>query len=462
MLIIKQAGRRSARRLRRVVDVRPGETKALAWAWLYVFALFLAYYVMRPIRDELGVAGGVRNLPWLFTGTLLAMLVVNPLFAWSVRRWTRERFVAIAYRFFMLHLLVFAALLWSANPALQVWVGRAFFIWVSVFNLFVVSVFWSVVVDTFTAAQGKRLFGVVSAGATLGGAAGAAITSGLVEGLGQHGLLLVPVVLLEVALFAARRLSRLSGRTVASGQPRRPLTNASLDGGVLAGISHTVRSPYLLAIAAFVALPTSLATLLYFLQATVAATHFTNPAERTAFFASLDFWVNLCTFVLQMFVTGRLMRWLGVAALLCVLPLASMFGFAAIASFPTLAVFVVVQVARRVSDFALTRPAREVLFTSVSPEDRYKAKNFIDTVVYRSGDQIGSWAHAGLMSLGLGMPGVAIVAAPFAALWLALAYWLGRRTERPGQPAPAAHALALVRRESASSVGRSRRDRGAG
>lgn len=431
MLKLKRPVRRLTKQLRRVVDVRSGEARALAWSWLYVFALFLAYYVLRPIRDELGVAAGVRNLPWLFTGTLLAMLLVNPVFAWSVRRWTRERFVAIAYRFFMANLLIFAALLWSANSAQQVWIGRAFFIWVSVFNLFVVSVFWSVVVDTFSSAQGKRLFGVISAGATFGGMAGALATSGLVERLGAHGLLLLPVALLEVAVFAARRLSGLS--RVAERQADS-LATSPIGGGILAGVSHTVRSPYLLALAVYVLLHTSLATLLYLMQAAVAAAHFPSSATRTAFFADLDFWVNLFTFVLQMFATGRLMRWLGVAALLCVLPFASLVGFAAIASVPTLTVFVVVQVARRVSDFAMSRPAREVLFTSVSTEDRYKAKNFIDTVVYRSGDQIGSWAHAGLMFLGLGMTGVAIVAAPVAALWLALAYWLGRRCEKEGKP----------------------------
>lgn len=440
MLKIKWPVRRLKKQLQHMVDVRRGEARALVWSWLYVFALFLAYYVMRPIRDELGVAGGVHNLPWLFTGTLLAMLLANPVFAWSVRRWTRERFVAIAYCFLMANLLIFATLLWSANSVQQVWVGRAFFIWVSVFNLFVVSVFWSVVVDTFSSAQGKRLFGIISAGATLGGMAGALATSALVDRLGAHGLLLLPVALLELSVFAARRLSALN-----SGPEERvdPLANSPVSGGALAGISHTVRSPYLLALAAFVLLHTSLATLLYLLQATVAATHFTNSASRTAFFARLDFWVNLSTFALQMLVTGRLMRWLGVAALLCVLPLASLFGFGAIASFPTLTVIVVVQVARRVSDFALSRPAREVLFTSVSMKDRYKAKNFIDTVVYRSGDQIGSWAHAGLMFLGLGMSGVALVAVPIAALWLMLAYWLGRRCEMGARPFLSARPIAL-------------------
>ena len=416
------------RALRRVIDVRPAEARALAWSWLYVFSLFLAYYVLRPIRDELGVAGGVRNLPWLFTGTLLAMLAVNPLFAYAVRRWPRERFIAIAYRFFMLNLLAFMVLLATATPEQHVWIGRAFFIWVSVFNLFVVSVFWSFVVDVFDGEQGKRLFGFLAAGATMGGIAGSWLTSGFVERLGQHWLLLASILLLEVAVFAARRLSHVSdafGRPVQGEDPHGPV-----GGGIFAGMTHTFRSPYLLGIAFFILFYSVTSTFLYFQQATIAEANFPTRAARTAFFADIDFWVNVLTLVIQLFLTGRLMGWLGVALTLSVLPLFSVAGFAALAASPTVAVFVVVQVARRVSNFALARPTREVLFTSVPREDRYKAKNFIDTVVYRGGDQVSAWAYAGLLALGLTMTGIAIVAVPLSAAWLVLSLWLGRRQEK--------------------------------
>lgn len=419
---------RLAQGLRRIIDASPAEARALAWAWLYVFALFLAYYVLRPIRDELGVAGGVRNLPWLFTGTLLAMLAVNPLFAYSVRRWPRERFIAIAYRFFALNLLIFTMLLTLATPEQHIWIGRAFFIWVSVFNLFVVSVFWSFIVDVFDAEQGKRLFGFLAAGATLGGIAGSSLTSGLVERLGQNWLLLASIILLEVAVFASRRLSRVSDafqRPVQGDDPHKPV-----GGGIFAGMTHTFRSPYLLGIAFFILFYSVTSTFLYFQQATIAEANFPNRAARTAFFANIDFWVNVFTLAFQIFLTGRLMGWLGVAAMLCALPLFSVAGFAALAASSTVGVFVVVQVARRVSNFALARPTREVLFTSVPREDRYKAKNFIDTVVYRGGDQVGSWAYTGLMGLGLSLTGIAIVAVPLSAIWLALSFWLGRRQER--------------------------------
>lgn len=433
---VPAARARFASWLQRALDVRPAEARALAWAWVYVFALFLAYYVLRPIRDELGVAGGVKNLPWLFSGTLAAMLAVNPLFGWAVRRWPRERFVALTYRFFMANLVGFLVLLAVATPAQHVWIGRAFFIWVSVFNLFVVSVFWSFIVDVFDAEQGKRLFGFLAAGATLGGIVGSAVTSGFVEKLGQHWLLLASIALLEVAVLAARRLGAVCAafrERTAGEEPERPL-----GGGVLAGLTHTLRSPYLAGIAGFMLLYTLTSTFLYFQQATLAEQHFPERAARTAFFAQIDFWVNTLTLVCQLLLTGRVMGRLGVVATLAALPVFSVLGFGALAWAPTVAVFVVVQVARRVSNFALARPAREVLYTAATREDRYKAKVFIDTVVYRGGDQLASWGYAGLVALGLGLTGVAVVSVPLSLGWLALSVWLGKQQARSGAAMPRA------------------------
>jgi AAA family ATP:ADP antiporter len=371
------------------------------------------------------VAGGVRNLSWLFTGTLLAMLAVNPLFAYLVKRWPREQFIAIAYRFSMLNLLVFMVLLWMATPEQHVWIGRAFFIWVSVFNLFVVSVFWAFIVDVFDAEQGKRLFGFLAAGATLGGIAGSSLIAGFVERIGQTWLILASILLLEVAVFASRGLSRVSdtfSRPASAGDPHRPL-----GGGIFAGITHTFRSAYLTGIGGFILLYTITSTFLYFQQAEIVVANFPSRAARTAFFAQIDLWVNAATLLIQLFLTGRLMGWIGVGATLCALPLLSIGGFAALATSPTVAVFAAVQVLRRVANFALARPAREVLFTAVPREDRYKAKNFIDTAIYRAGDQIGAWSYAGLLALGLSLTGIAIVAVPLSALWLGLGFWLGKR-----------------------------------
>src|SRR5207244_2016191 len=205
------------RLLGRVIDVRREELPALFWCWLYIFAVLSSYYIMRPIRDEMGVAGGVNNLQWLFTGTLLGMVVLNLPFAYLVKTLPRRRFIPLTYRFFALNIILFAALLYVADPAQTVSVGRAFFIWVSVYNLFVVSIFWQMNVDLFSPEQGKRLFGFIAAGATLGAIVGSALTATLARLVSPIVLLLGAALLLEVAVFAVGRLSRLS--PVLSRQP---------------------------------------------------------------------------------------------------------------------------------------------------------------------------------------------------------------------------------------------------
>src|SRR6185312_11393369 len=198
------------RLLNRIIDVRPSEMPALAWAWLYIFSLLSSYYILRPIRDQMGIAGGVKNLQWLFTGTLIGMLVLNVPFSYLVKTFPREKFIAISYRFFIVNILLFAVALYVATPEQTIWIGRVFFIWTSVFNLFVISIFWQMIVDVFASEQGKRLFGFVAAGATLGAIAGSAFTVSTVEHMAQGYLMLGAAIMLEVAVFCVRRLSRLS------------------------------------------------------------------------------------------------------------------------------------------------------------------------------------------------------------------------------------------------------------
>lgn len=423
----------AGRLLGRMIDVRPAEVAVLGWAWLFVFSILFAYYVLRPIRDEMGVHGGVQNLAWLFTATLLSMLAVNPAFSALVKRLPRVRFISVTYRFFMLNLAVFAVLL--ALPGDQVWLGRVFFVWTSVFNLFVVTVFWAFMVDVFDARQGKRLFGFLAAGATLGAIAGSSLTAGLVEHVGTTWLLAASIVLLEVAVFAVRRLSRLSEamrRSAAPGEQQE----TPIGGSVLAGLTHTLRSPYLLNICAFILLYSITSTFLYFQQASIVSTGFPDRAARTLFFARVDLMVNLLTLAIQLFLTARILRWFGVALTLGTLPLISALGFAALAMAPAIAVLVAVQVLRRAGNFALARPAREILFTVLPREDKYKAKSVIDTVVYRAGDQVGSWSYTLLSWAGLGVAGIATVAVPLSLLWLVNGLWLGRRQERLAGPEP--------------------------
>jgi ATP:ADP antiporter, AAA family len=401
-------------------EIRPQERRALGWSLLYVFAVLSAYYVLRPIRDEMGVQGGVENLPWLFTGTLLGMIALNPLFAALVKRLPRVRFISLSYRFFAANLLLFAALFALASPEQNLWLGRAFFIWLSVFNLFVVSVFWALMVDVFDSDQGKRLFGFIAAGATLGAIAGSTITASFVRELGATTLFFASILLLELAVFAVRRLS-----------PKRQAgEEAPIGGSVFAGIFHTLRSPYLLNVCLFLLLFTVTSTFLYFQQATIARDYFTDRGSRTAFFAQVDLLVNVLTLAVQLLFTARILRRFGVALTLGVLPLFTLMGFAALAAAPVVAVLVAFQVLRRAANFALARPTRELLYTVLPREDKYKAKSFIDTVVYRAGDQVGSWSYLLLSAMGLGIAGVAVVAVPLSALWLLNSLWLGRRQAR--------------------------------
>jgi AAA family ATP:ADP antiporter len=422
------------RMIRRAVDVRPEELGALGWSWLYFFAVLSAYYVIRPIRDEMGVAGGVNNLPWLFTGTLVGMAIANPAFAALVARLPRLRFVSATYRFFMANLLLFFALLHMLPAEQQVWVGRIFYIWTAVFNLFVVSVFWSFMTDVFSTGQGKRLFGFISAGGTLGGIAGSSLTAGLAGLLGPTNLLLVSILLLETAVFSVRRLSRLSERLrLDAGEAAQERV---IGGGTMTGIKHAFSSPYLLNIGVYMLLFTVLSTFLYFQQASIVDQMIADRTARTVFFARVDLLVNVLTLGAQMFATGRVLKLIGVTATLGILPALSAVGFFTLGLVPTIAAVVSFQVLRRAGNFAFARPTREVLFTVIPREDRYKAKNFIDTVVYRAGDQIGAWSYALMGLFGLGVAGSAMVAVPISAAWLLNAIWLGRRQERLaiGQP----------------------------
>jgi AAA family ATP:ADP antiporter len=295
-----------------------------------------------------------------------------------------------------------------------------------VFNLFVVSVFWALMVDVFNSEQSKRLFGFISAGATLGAIVGSSITASLAGHVPPTYLMLGSAVLLEIAVFSVRRLSRLSDVL-----HRRPAAadEAPIGGTALSGLTHAFKSPYLVNVSIYILLYAITSTFLYFQQAEIARQAFANRGARTAFFARIDLWVNILTLAAQIFVTGKVLRSFGVAFTLATLPVLSVAGFTALAVTPTLVILVIYQVLRRAGNFAFARPSREVLFTVVPREDKYKAKSFIDTVVYRTGDQVGAWSYAGLSFVGLGIVGIAIAAVPISLAWLVNGLWLGRKQE---------------------------------
>ncbi|MDB5642577.1 MAG: hypothetical protein JWN07_1894 [Hyphomicrobiales bacterium] len=412
----------------RFADIRPGEAAATLWSFVYFFCLLAGYLILRPLRDEMGIAAGRDTLQYLFTATFFVMLAASPLYAGAIARLPRRRFIPLVYRFFIANLLVFWALLtFGVEPT---WTARVFFVWVSVFNLFAVSVFWSFMADIWRTEQGKRLFGLIAAGGTAGTLLGSALTLGLTGVMAPVNLLIVAAVLLEAAVFCAIRLERAAqARAEASASDERR-SGQAMGGDMLAGFRLILGSRYLGGIALWVALLSLAGTFLYFIQQDVVRAASSDPATRTRIFAAMDLAANLLTLALQFVVTGQLIKRLGAGPAAAALPLVFAAGFTGLFLAPGLAAIIVVQTLQRTINFAFSNPAREILFTSVAREEKYKAKNLIDTVVFRGGDVVWSWAFTGLLGL-VGSPlRVAALAVPVMIGWAGLALALGRRQEK--------------------------------
>lgn len=411
----------------RAPETRPAERRAAHLAFAYFFALLASYYLLRPIREEMGIRGGVGALHWSFTATFVALLVAVPASSALFARVPRVRAVPLVYRFFLLHLALFAAAF--ATGAWPLAVARAFFVWLSVFNLLVVTVFWSLMADLFTAEQGRRLFGRVAAGGSLGAIAGSATAGLLVGALGLAGVVALAAVLLEVAARCAIALARAPPRPAARAEePDGPRgEGAPVGGTALSGVAVVFRSRYLLALAAQLLLFTFGSTFLYFEQARIVSAAIPEPARRAALFAGIDLAVNVGSFAVQALAAGPLAVAFGLAPALAAVPLLTAAGFAALAAAPSPWALGAVQALRRVGHYALERPARDVLFTVVPREQKYKSKGFIDTVVYRGGDALAAWSQSALAGLGLAARELALAGVPLAALSLGLALWLARR-----------------------------------
>ncbi|MFO0581914.1 MAG: MFS transporter [Anaeromyxobacter sp.] len=416
-------------------QVRAGEGAAVGWAFTYFFCLIGSFYVLRPIREEMGIRGGVDQLQWSFTATFLVMLVAVPVYSALVARVPRARAVPIVYAFFAACLVAFHVA-FRIDPHQPV-VARTFFTWLSVFNLFVVTVFWSLMADLFTSEQGRRLFGLVAGGGSAGALAGSALTGSFVHAVGVANILLFSVALLAGAAFCATRLAawaRASGRGVAPGARDAD----PLGGSAWSGFAAVVRSPYLLGAAALMLLFTLGSTFLYFQQARIVAQAFPDPATRPALFAWMDFAVSLGSLGFQTLATGPIAATFGLLPALTVVPLVTTAGFLVLAAVPGLWSLVAFQGLRRISEFAFQRPARDVLYTVVSRDEKYKAKSFIDTVVYRGGDTLGGWAFEGLKALGLSASALALSAVPFAVGSIFVGVWLAREHARRERAAPGA------------------------
>lgn len=407
------------------LGVKRDELVPLAWAFTYFFCLLCGYSILRPVRDEMAIEGGLKHLPWMMTGTFLTMLAATPLFGWLSARCSRYRLLLTVYIFFITNLLAFYALMTShLHPE---WVARGFFVWLSVFNLFIVSVFWSFMDDLFTPEQGARLFGMIAAGGSSGALLGPLFTTGLTFVFPIPVLMVASSLFLGACIGCVYRLERW-GRE--RSEHHLPQKGEPLHGSFLAGVRLTFSSPYLLGICGYLTLLTMTATFLYLEQTRLVSEYLDQPETRTRLFSTLDFTTSLLTWLTQVFVTRRLIDRFGLVAALLFLPTISLVGFLGIALWPSLALYVVFSVLRRVGEYALSKPAREVLFTVVSREEKYKAKNFIDTAISRGGDASTAWLVTALKTLGATATHIAWALLPLMLVWAWVATVLARQKER--------------------------------
>jgi AAA family ATP:ADP antiporter len=426
----------------KLFDIRREEVPALAWAFCYFFFLLCAYYVLRPVRDEMGIQGGLHNIQWLWTGTFVGMLIVTPLFGWITSRWPRRTFLPVVYLFFIANLVLFYFAMLSESLDKQ-WVAASFFIWLSVFNYFVVSVFWSFMTDIFDSTAAKRLFGAISAGGSIGAMTGPIITATLVKQVGIPNLLLISAALMGCAIVCVVGLGRWA-RNASQDSRNKDADEKAMGGSVLDGIRLAARSRYLLSICGYMFLLQALGTFFYLEQVRIMAETISSSAERTQLFAQLDLAVNTLTLFTQLFATGALLKRFGVVVCLSIVPALCIVTLGVTAFWPTLMVISIGTVLRRACEFAVGKPAREILFTVVSRAERYKSKNFIDTVVTRGADVVSTWSNSGMRGLGLGASQIAVACIPLSIGMIAAGMYLGREQEkRAGNSGPsgsAAHA----------------------
>jgi AAA family ATP:ADP antiporter len=415
--------------INKFVDIRnDNELKGLLIATAYGFFIMFSYYILRAVRDEISSADR-GNLQILWTVVFFVMLLAVPAYSWLTSKFSRGVFVPLANRFFIACLLIFWVCLVFLPVEVRPWIDRLFYVWTSVFALFVVTVFWGFMSDCFDNNQGKRLFSFIAVGSSLGGIAGSAVTAGLAENLPTFSLLLLACVPLEFASWCARVLHGhfKTGSVETPGEATRVIK-----GTAWSGMQAVFASRYLMGIAAFIALMTFVSTMLYFQQASLVAEAFANRGERIAFYAKVDLLVNTLTIIFQVYLTARIIKWLGVGLTLAIIPAVMVLGFVALGLYPTLAALVIVQVIYRAGRYGLTKPAREILWTVLGREAKYKSKPFLDAAVYRGGDLLSGWIYTGLAALGLSIGAIALTAAPVAVVWTVLALRLGFKQEELG------------------------------
>lgn len=418
-----------ARWLGATANIEPHEMRAAVLSFLYFFFLLGSYYILRPVRDAMGTVYGSDQLEKLYTYTFLATLVAAPIYGAVASRLKLSTLLPWVYGFFVVNILMFYGLFQSGLEDRSV--AAIFFVWVSVFNMFITSVFWSFMADVFSKTQAKRLFGVIAAGGSFGAAAGPAITALLVSSIGTNNLLLISAagftLVVVIVILLEKEKARLG--SLVEEDVQHTTMSRRLQGGAADGFFLLMKSPYLLLIAAFILMLTWISTVLYFQQADLVSRAFETREARTQAFAVVDLVVNVGAIFVQIFGTSRLISRFGITSALTLVPVIMVVSFIAIALSPAVLVLLGVQAVRRIAEYAVARPGREMLFTVVDQESKYKAKNVIDTVVYRFGDLSAAWIIAALSAVGLTASGLAIFGVAASMVWGAIALKLGRRYE---------------------------------
>ena len=416
-----------ARLLRSVTAAEPYEVRAVTLSMLYFFFLFGSYSVIKPVRDAMGTVYGVAHLQELFTATLLASLAFAPLYSGLASRIRLASFLPWVYGFVGLTILAFYAMFVSGQYQDR-WLAAGFYVWVSTFNMLIISVFWTFMADLYSRTQAKRLFGFVAAGGTLGGIVGPALATLLATQIGNYNLMLISAAGFGVTAVLVRMLANEKQQLVAAGADAQLTSLAHrLPGGALDGFRLLLRSPYLLLLALFLLLMTWISTIVYFQLGDLITKAFSSREARTQAYGMIDLAVNSCAVLIQLFGTGRIIARFGVGMGLLLNPLIMVIAFLAIAFSPVLLLLGGIQILRRVAEYAVAKPTREMLFTVVDQQSRYKAKNVIDTVVYRFGDFSSAWVSAAILPYGV--TGLAIFGVIASAVWFPIAYLLGKRYE---------------------------------
>lgn len=414
----------------RVFGLEKHEYVAVAWSFAYFFCVLSSYYILRPVREAMAVGSGPETIPYLFIGTFVTMLIVTPIFGWVASRFPRRVFLPWVYLFFISNILIFWAVFSQAisDGETLIWLGRIFFVWLSVFNLFVVSVFWSFMADIYTREQGRRLFGLITAGGSVGALLGGAATSALVVPIGFQNLMPISATLLAVAVICIRQLRKWVVHEHENAIIETAASDKPLGGNPFAGITHLFSSKYFVAIAVSSVIASLLGTALYMFAAELVEHAIPHADEQTRFYSNMNVATNALSLIGQMFLVKHVVSRFGIGVSLSLLPIISVAGFILLAFDPGLAVVAILTVARRGLGFGFTKPTTDMLYSVVTPEEKYKTKNFIDTAVYRGGDVVGTWTVKIMATLGIA--GISFVMLPFAVIWAIVTLWLGRDYRR--------------------------------